>query len=116
MDTSACTAITSLPIAIIASSSVFLLRPAIATRAPSSCKRFAAASPMPLLPPFTTVSFPWSLFMLFSVLYWNLTENCSAAVAPPLLALSGFRYLDDHRNNRLHHSEWHFPERRSFVA
>jgi len=37
-----------LPMAFTASSSVFALRPEMATRAPSSCNRFAAANPMPL--------------------------------------------------------------------
>src|SRR6266567_3294855 len=65
--TSACTATTPFPIVLTASSSVFLLRPEMATLAPSSCKRLAVASPMPLLPPVTTATFPSSLFMSVSL-------------------------------------------------
>jgi hypothetical protein len=37
------------------------------TRAPSSFKRFADASPIPLFPPVMTATFPSNLFMVFSV-------------------------------------------------
>src|SRR5438034_65802 len=43
MATSPCTATTPLPIVFTASSKVFLLRPRIATLAPASCSRLAAA-------------------------------------------------------------------------
>src|SRR6266487_1450118 len=77
--TSACTASTPLPIVFTASSSVFLLRPAMATRAPSSCKRFAVASPMPLFPPVTTATFPSSLFMSVSLSLPNCLPGPLAA-------------------------------------
>src|SRR2546429_4106461 len=64
--TSACTATTPFPIALTASSRVFLLRPEMATRAPSSCRRLAVASPMPLFPPVTSATLPSSLFMSVS--------------------------------------------------
>src|SRR5712664_69292 len=101
--TSACTASTPLPIVFTASSSVFLLRPAIATRAPSSWRRFAEASPMPLFPPVTTATFPSSLFMIVSRLGLRGSESLSAvAIHTPLSRLSEFRYLDEYRSNRLH--------------
>src|SRR5438270_7857111 len=70
--TSACTASTPFPMVLTASSSVFLLRPVMTTLAPSSCRRFAVASPMPLFPPVTTATFPSSLFMSSS-----LSVECS---------------------------------------
>src|SRR6266849_6559038 len=101
--TSACTANTPLPIVFTASSSVFLLRPAMATRAPSCWRRFADASPMPLLPPVTTATFPSNLFMIVSRLGLRGSESLSAvAIHTPLSRLSEFRYLDEYRSNRLH--------------
>src|SRR2546429_2289409 len=64
LDTSAWTARTPLLTVFTASSSVFLFRPEMATRAPSSCRRFAVASPMPLFPPVTTATFPCNLLVL----------------------------------------------------
>ena len=43
---------------VTASSRVFWLRPEIATFAPSSEKRLAVASPIPLLPPVMTATLP----------------------------------------------------------
>src|SRR5229473_6305216 len=101
--TSACTASTPLPMALTASSSVFLLRPAMATRAPSCWRRFADASPIPLLPPVTTATFPSSLFMLISVFrLLNLGESFSAAGPPRRSRALCFRYLDEYQSNRLH--------------
>src|SRR6266550_6053968 len=80
--TSDCTATTPFPIVFTASSRVFRLRPEIATLAPSSCRRLAVASPMPLFPPVTTATFPSSLLMSIS---------CHVE----------FRRLDEHRSNRL---------------
>src|SRR5216684_2720020 len=101
--TSVCTASTPLPIVFTASSSVFLLRPAIATRAPSSCNRFAVANPMPLFPPVTTATFPSSLFMSISLSLPNcLPGPLPGALLLLLPALVVIRYLDEHRNNRLH--------------
>src|SRR5260370_21419291 len=76
----------------------------MATRAPSSCSRFAAASPMPLLPPVTTATFPSSLFMMFSVLYLNLTESCSPAVAP-LRRRAAFGQIQIENRSEEHTSE-----------
>src|SRR5438477_94317 len=53
------------PMVLTASSNVFLLRPEIATLAPSSCRRFAVASPIPLFPPVTTATFPCNGFPSF---------------------------------------------------
>src|SRR5271154_7310098 len=64
LETSDCTASKPLPSEAVASSSVFWLRPLMATRAPSSCNRFAVARPMPLLPPVITATFPSSRFIL----------------------------------------------------
>src|SRR5438105_10453890 len=101
--TSACTASTPLPIVFTASSSVFLLRPAIATRAPSSCKRFAEASPIPLFPPVTTATFPSSLFMVIPLyLLYRFAFSAPEAVIARPVCLPVLQYLDNYRNKRFH--------------
>ena len=83
LDTSAWTATTPLLMVLRASSSVFLFRPEMATRAPSCCRRFAVASPIPLLPPVTTATFPSNRFVpliLVSLAPWGLF--CSKALSP----------------------------------
>src|SRR5579862_3377780 len=55
---SAANAIASPPISWTAASNRFWSRPVIATRAPSSTKRFAVASPMPLDPPVMKARLP----------------------------------------------------------
>src|SRR6266436_5022321 len=92
--TSACTATTPFPMVFTASSSVFLLRPEIATFAPSSCSRLAVASPMPLFPPVTTATFPSSLFMFISPCLPDFAHD-------PLLRAVRFQYLDEYRSDRL---------------
>src|SRR6266852_582231 len=115
--TSACTASTPLPIVFTASSSVFLLRPAIATRAPSSWRRFAEASPMPLFPPVTTATFPSSLFMIISRLGLRGSESLSAvAIHTPLSRLSEFQYLDEYRSIWLHAFGPGSPRAETFLA
>src|SRR5215469_7597687 len=52
-----------------ASFSSFSRRPVITTWAPSSTKRLAVASPIPLLPPVTTTTFPASLPMVLRLLF-----------------------------------------------
>src|SRR5215469_15856730 len=97
-ETSAFTDNTPFPIVFTASSRVFWLRPEMTTRAPSSCKRFAVARPMPLLPPVTTATFPSNLFMLVPpFLAHSKSRPCTQAHA----ALR-FRHLDDYRSIWLH--------------
>src|SRR5713226_5136105 len=108
--TSDCTARMPLPIVFTASSSVFAFRPEMATRAPSSCSRFAAANPIPLFPPVTTATFPSSRFMFFSP-HAMRPENLFPAEYPPyklgawgwsLPPFLSHRYLDEHLNIWLH--------------
>src|SRR2546425_5264459 len=110
--TSACTATTPFPIILTASSSVFLLRPEMATLAPSSCKRLAVASPMPLLPPVTTATFPSSLFISVSLALPNFVPGPPGASIPSLPGISTFRHLDDHRSNRSQFSWNYFRKHR----
>src|SRR6266849_5138184 len=104
--TSACTANTPFPMAFTASSSVFLLRPEMATLAPSSCKRLAVASPMPLFPPVTTATFPSSLFMSVSLCLPNFQPGPCCGIHAAAPGATTFRYLDDYRSNWLQVS-WH---------
>src|SRR5216684_4837591 len=99
--TSACTATTPFPIVLTASSSVFLFRPEMATLAPSSCRRLAVASPMPLFPPVTTATFPSSLFMSVSLCLPNFQPGPCCGIHAPAPGATTFRYLDDYRSNWL---------------
>src|SRR5262249_10293200 len=54
-----------------AASKPVLLRPVIATRAPSSKNRRAVSNPIPLVPPVIRARFPWSL---------GMTEDCIKGV------------------------------------
>src|ERR1700686_3114133 len=108
--TSPCTATTPFPIVFTPSSRVFLLRPRMATFAPSSCNRFAVASPIPLLPPVTTATFPSSLFMVISLYPCALLNSPLRKLGRcPFCALPALRHLDDYRSNRLHLSWRYFP-------
>jgi len=64
LDTSPRMAYTLRPICLTAASSSSCRRPVMNTSAPSSTKRFAAANPMPVLPPVTTATFPLSFPMI----------------------------------------------------
>src|SRR6266567_1972498 len=92
--TSDCTATRPFPIVFTASSSVFLDRPEMATLAPSSCRRLAVASPMPLFLPVTTATFPLNLFMFISPCLLYFPHD-------PCLRLVRFQYLDEYRSDRL---------------
>src|SRR4051794_9014326 len=59
------TVVTFLSMKAVASFSSFSRRPVITTCAPSSTKRLAVASPIPLLPPVMTAILPSSFFMIF---------------------------------------------------
>src|SRR5947207_9859437 len=96
LETSACTASTPFPMVFTASSRVFLLRPEIATRAPSSCRRLAVANPMPLLPPVTTATLPSSLAMSVSQ---SFTEFSCLALF--VAGSARIRHLDDYQSYRL---------------
>src|SRR2546425_1143213 len=94
--TSACTATTPFPIVFTASSRVFLLRPEMASRDPSSCRRLAVASPMPLFPPVTTATFPSSLFMSVSLCLPNFQPGPCWGLQSAAQGVKSFRYLDDY--------------------
>jgi hypothetical protein len=62
----------------------------MATRAPSSCKRCAVASPMPLFPPVTTATLPSNLFMVLSHPFLCGPES----LCNPLACDAGFLNFD----------------------
>src|SRR6267378_6573871 len=66
----------------------------MATLAPSSCRRLAVPSPMPLFPPVTTATFPSSLFMSISSCLPDFAHD-------PLLTAVRFQCLDEYRSDRL---------------
>src|SRR3981189_1166953 len=81
----------------------------MATLAPSSCRRLAVASPMPLFPPVTTATFPSSLFMFISPCLPDFPHD-------PLCRPEGFQHLDDHRSDRMQVSRDSVRKIRFFLA
>src|SRR4029077_2681717 len=65
--TSPCTPVTFLPISFTAAANSCSRRPVMKTYAPSFTNCFAAARPMPPLPPVTSAIFPSSLPIYFSL-------------------------------------------------